>query len=177
MFRCPAREAIWRAVFPFCIKKNVKMLLSEANCINKNYTGTSVLKTNKAKLSFANIQLSYHHYNSKISKATNLKLMKHYQYFVLTDVIANLWIIACDNDAVAIQVLLCYRVQAGERLMSWLNYSTTVAIPWLQLQHLLLFSEVLVQCQCDLLWRLNVKHSVHSTKNKTHQNKKSLYNQ
>lgn len=37
------------------LKKNVKMLLSEANCINKNYTGTSVLKTNKAKLSFANI--------------------------------------------------------------------------------------------------------------------------
>lgn len=29
-----------------------KMLLSEANCINKNYTGTSVLKTNKAKLVF-----------------------------------------------------------------------------------------------------------------------------
>lgn len=83
----------------------------------------------------------------------------------------------CSISDVAIQVLLCYRVQAGERLMSWLNYSTTVAIPWLQLQHLLLFSEVLVQCQCDLLWRLNVKRSVHSTKNKTHQNKKSLYNQ
>lgn len=29
-----------------------KMLLSEANCINKIYTGTSVLKTNKAKLVF-----------------------------------------------------------------------------------------------------------------------------
>lgn len=65
------------------------------------------------------------------------------------------------------QVMLHYRRQTVVRLLFWINYSTTVAIPWLQLQHLLLFSEVLVQYQCDLLWRLNVKHSIHSTKQNT----------
>lgn len=69
------------------------------------------------------------------------------------------------------QVMLHYRRQTVVRLLFWINYSTTVAIPWLQLQHLLLFSEVLVQYQCDLLWRLNVKRSVHSTKQNTYQNK------
>lgn len=55
MFRCFVREVIWRVVFFFCIKKNVKMLLLEVNCINKNYIGILVLKINKAKFFFVNI--------------------------------------------------------------------------------------------------------------------------
>lgn len=74
------------------------MLLLEVNCINKNYIGILVLKINKAKFFFVNIQLFYYYYNSKILKVINFKLMKYYQYFVLIDVIVNLWIIVCDND-------------------------------------------------------------------------------